>query len=138
MHMASPWTAQRWAATIMWMIYLALFILDTALGEDFGISQHYPWSFLIFDSLCELIVAGGIYLHAIRVWSPRLSYEWRYLATIALLDFFGGEIMDALMAAGFNLRKDGATWMQHLIIDAVFVFPAFYANFRLAFRPLRN
>jgi hypothetical protein len=96
-------------------------------------SPSYPLAYVIASCLVQTLVAGGLFAWAFGK-GPRIARAWRWLFPLMVLDVIAGICADAIVPTDFNLAKDGMAWVANLLLNLWFLAPAYYLNFKIAYR----
>jgi hypothetical protein len=119
--------------SILWLLYAAYFGLSAIGAVQDNFSLHYPafFSYIALASYATMFV--GLCLHALKVGAPTGRTAWRWLTPIALITFFIGIAMDAILPSDFNFRVAPNSFIRAVIFAAIQVAPAYIGNFRFAY-----
>ncbi|HEY4162760.1 MAG TPA: hypothetical protein VGM59_06810 [Dongiaceae bacterium] len=116
-----------WLAYALFFAYLALM----ATGDD--LVERYP-GYFTWPSLASYIsVFIGILLHASGLSLPRLALLYKAVFPFSVLMFLAGMWMDSTSPE--NIGISGTPfWIAILVQVTLMVLPAYWANYRFAFR----
>ena len=96
-------------------------------------SASYPMAYVIASASVQAVVTVGLFAWAFGK-GPRVARVWRWLFPLMVLDLIVGIGADAVVPTDFNLAKDGMAWIANLLLNLWFLAPAYYLNFKIAYR----
>jgi hypothetical protein len=119
---------------ILWLLYSVAFAYVAVKAAEDDVQLGYPIFFTVPAALCNVIVVCGIALHALNFRSSSLAAIWRRVFPILVALPLIGIAMDAIVPTDYSLRTHGIVWTVKTAIIVMLIGPAYYANFRLAYR----
>lgn len=125
----------HWVIRILWLLYSVLFIYLAKMAILDDIALDYPLPVTSLVALSYLLTACGIGFHALDLRSqPGLVAKWRRIFPFLLLPPLMAVVMDAFLPEDYSLLTDGLRWVRGLLLIVILVGPAYYANYRFAFK----
>jgi peptidoglycan/LPS O-acetylase OafA/YrhL len=120
---------------ITWCVYAVLFAALYFFAAGDNVSLGYPSAFVALSATCAALNFSGVIAYAFDLRSQRIRKWARIVFPVLVLELALGLLMDAFLPEDYNLRKYGLVWLRNAAFMLLLVSPAFYANYRLAYRP---
>lgn len=114
-------------------IYAILVLIGGLLAADDSSVLGYPQLLVFGTIVASIALAQGILSLAYRWYPTWVRNYWKPTFAFCVIDFVVGTLMDAAMPSDYNLTTHGVAWLLNTAVVVLFLAPAFYLNFKLAF-----
>lgn len=115
-------------------IYAILVLIGGLLAADDSSALGYPQLLVLSTIIASIALAQGVLSLAYRWYPIWVKNYWKPVFALCVADIVVGTLMDATMPNDYNLSTHGVPWLLNTVMVLLFLAPAFYLNFKLAFQ----
>jgi hypothetical protein len=122
---------------LLTLAYACLYAVFVYWMYSDNIAVEYPVLYVAWSALVQILVVTGLLAYALDRghW---IASVWWWLFPLMIVDVLASIYVDAVVPADFNLQKDGTAWIGNLLLNLWFAVPAYYLNFKVAYRRARS
>jgi len=114
-------------------IYAILVLIGGLLAADDSSALGYPQLLVFGTIVTSIALAQGIFSLTFSWYPTWVRSYWKPTFAFCVADFVVGTLMDGVMPNDYNFSTHGVAWLLNTAVVVLFLAPAFYLNFKLAF-----
>ena len=118
---------------VLTLVYGCLYCVLVYMMLRESLAVGYPAAYVAWAMGMQVMVVAGVFAHALDRGGS-IAHIWRWLFALMIVDLVVGISVDAVVPTHFNIAKDGMAWIANLLLNLWLLAPAYYLNFRIAYR----
>jgi hypothetical protein len=123
----------RWIIRVVWLAYAVFFAFLGTVSVQDDFEERYPEYFIWPMLISYVLIFIGILLHVAGRSLPKISYAYRAVLPVSILLFMTGMWLDSTSPENLPTATT-PYWISILIVVTLTVLPAYWANYRFAFK----